>query len=363
MNNETAFLHWLFRVNNKTFFIKVIVSIITITASIVSLYSGIRSIINEGTSNYNLNATDVANTSLISICVFNLLVILYAFFRPLTSRISAKTIECKIENSFEDYSFNSKEEFRDSHKTAVSSIGVFNQYWLAMWGSWFFIYLLFIVEDLLFDKTHDEKVSDLVRIYILPYLTNLIGHFGNLMAFFCYGLFSNAYKPNTQDGQSNFKAFSFVLFLGVISLDLVARVICYLHFSPQDAATVDLVSKIICGLSGAVALALFTGKLDNSLLNVNAILLSILFFYSALQALYPIIDGAFLRFVSKDIMVHQQVMKFIILFLALTFKLFFLMIIRWLNGTNRLYFYFLFAERTRNYLEKNWSNFNRHLVQ
>ncbi|HKR10683.1 MAG TPA: serine/threonine-protein kinase [Pyrinomonadaceae bacterium] len=117
---------------------------------------------------------------------------------------------------------------------------------------------------------------------------------------------------------------------------------------------VHYIFKIVSGLGGGVAMALFVGRFQSKFLQSPPWLVSILFLYTVIQALYLFYGGE----MRKDLAGAAVVIN-----AALVLKCLLILYMFWLFQSGRLLFYLVRVRRATTQVDSEWQNFREVLQQ
>jgi serine/threonine protein kinase len=138
-----------------------------------------------------------------------------------------------------------------------------------------------------------------------------------------------------------------MIFLSVVELWLVSRV-------PQYQERIHYGFRVISGLAGGVAMALFVGRFQSKFLNSPSWLVFILFLYTVIQALFIFYGGALPGELAGAAVVMNA---------ALVLKCLLILYMFWLFQSGRLLFYLVRVRRATTQVDSEWQNFREVLQQ
>lgn len=138
-----------------------------------------------------------------------------------------------------------------------------------------------------------------------------------------------------------------MIFLLILELWLSSRL------TPHDER-VHYVFRVVSGLGGGVAMALFVGRFQSKFLNSPPWLVFILFLYTVIQALYIFYGGR-----SPEDLAGAAV----VINAALVLKCLLILYMFWLFQSGRLLFYLVRVRRATTQVDSEWQNFREVLQQ
>lgn len=138
-----------------------------------------------------------------------------------------------------------------------------------------------------------------------------------------------------------------IVMIGLLILELLLS-------SKLHQETVNSAFRVISGLAGGVAMALFVGRFQSKFLNSPPWLVSILFLYTVIQALFIYYGGKS----DEDLAGAAVVMN-----AALVLKCLLILYMFWLFESGRLLFYLVRVRRATTQVDSEWQNFREVLRQ
>jgi serine/threonine protein kinase len=134
---------------------------------------------------------------------------------------------------------------------------------------------------------------------------------------------------------------------------LVLQLVLTSRFEAQ-AESIHQFSKLISGIFGGVAMALFVGRFQSKFLKLPDRLISILYLYTVIQALFIFYGGQ---------SVKEEWWAAAVFHAALFLKCLLILYIFWLFQSGRLLFYLVRVRRASDQVDSEWRNFREVLQQ
>jgi DNA-binding winged helix-turn-helix (wHTH) protein len=262
-------------------------------------------------------------------------------FRPLSEDIANDSLKPEVKAATK---CRDKLDWEMTRDNAKEGSGIFRVCWQILLIIWVFLYALLAF------KTKDN--------YLLGLFTTFFNNLNTLLLAICFYTFNTLEKGIKELRESSFWIVGFVLIVLLALAEWVA-----LHNSSSIYGIIkpilgeemmsaeDEISwffRVISGLGGAIALALFIGRLQSKFFNPAPKFTVIFYSYIAIQPLFVFFD---------DKSVKMQFVTAIVIHIAVALKYFLFLYLFWAFETGRLLFYLVRVRQTNIEVEEEWQNF------
>lgn len=172
----------------------------------------------------------------------------------------------------------------------------------------------------------------------------LTNNLATLFLVFCFVILSvpskSPYKTHIQN-----RDIYIVLLIAITFLEITLRLI---FKENQDfVQSINKAFFMLSGILGSIATAQIAGRLDSKLIDAKHFTFVLIYFYAALQPLFPLFMNASNR--------SDQLNFIVILYLALFLKCIFFLFIYWSIHYNKLFYYFVRVNRIQSIVESSWN--------
>lgn len=191
----------------------------------------------------------------------------------------------------------------------------FKHYFLFFWCAMLLLYISFTV-------THSFNPHELTPINAsgVRFFNFALNNISMLFVFFCFLILSS--PPHDEESKKKFKRYIIQSTVGMIAFTTI-------FFFPYLTPTV---CDALSGLLNAVVLAILIARLDSKLIGLPSWLISVLYFYSALQPFFMLFER------EEN---QLQGIETAVLILVLIFKIYFFLIITYTLQTGRMLNYLI----------------------
>jgi hypothetical protein len=210
--------------------------------------------------------------------------------------------------------------------------------------AWFFLYIWALI------SLGDYKEQGSIVASVLT----LANNFNTLCIWLCFAILNE--PITTEDKTQNQKAIivkegrkwpaGFIPAIVVMIFWFILELWLTSRSTPPDE--IHYVSRVISGLGGGVAMALFVGRFQSKFLKSPTWLVFTLFLYTVIQALFIFYGGASTEAQSGAAIVMNAALVLKCLLILYTF---------WLFQSGRLLFYLVRVRRAAKQVDSEWQNF------
>jgi hypothetical protein len=167
-----------------------------------------------------------------------------------------------------------------------------------------------------------------------PFLTFALNNLSLLFVFWCFDvMYVPSYTPlSNRRHRSHVRLSSFFIAVLTLSFPLLLAVVYRNGFNKDTLTAYATVFDGVSGVLNAVVLALLIGRLDSKLIGLPSWLISLLYFYSAVQPLFAVFEQ------PGDIF---KVIQTSVLIVVFGFKIYFFLIIVYALQTGRMLNYLI----------------------
>lgn len=261
-------------------------------------------------------------------------------FRPFTNDLDTKETlqkEVKEATKHEDVS-----EWLETRRYAEDAFGYITTCWQILLVVWLALYSLLAYQVLYSEES-----------YGLKQIITIANNCNTLMLILCFSAFNRLEKIE-KESKWYLKDKKWLFGIVVIVVLAILEAICINETNQRlgknglKAEDVLWFFRVVSGLSGAIAMALFVGRLQSKFFNPPAKLIAALYSYTAIQPLFVFFDDESnsMPFITA-LVIHTALILKCILFLYLF----------WTFETGRLLFYLVRVRLTNKEVEKEWQDF------
>ncbi|MBV9928559.1 MAG: serine/threonine protein kinase [Acidobacteria bacterium] len=243
------------------------------------------------------------------------------------------------------------DDWEKARNSAEDALKHYREWFVWLLAAWFFLYLC--ASASLFDFGE--------RNYIVATVFTLGNNLNTLCIWRCFDILNEPItvghktqgrKGVTITGGRRRPQWFIPVAFGML-IWFVIELVLTSHPAPHTE-TIHLISKVISGIAGGVAMALFVGRFQSKFLNSPPWLVLILFLYTVIQALFIFYGGKSLQ---------EQVAAALVMNAALGLKCLLILYMFWLFQSGRLLFYLVRVRRASEQVDEEWKNFREVLGQ
>ncbi|MDX6612255.1 MAG: hypothetical protein QOD75_1441 [Blastocatellia bacterium] len=235
------------------------------------------------------------------------------------------------------------ERDKDDPRRALAQ---YTKYWRWLLLSWICLYAFLAVtgfKGLEVDNLINQGQRTLG--FTLSLFNTLFNNWNTLMIFLCFYVLNK----RTEDEAENRNIVDTPL-IGIFFFLVVVTLFAFLFVLPLDPALIPKGASVASGIAGAIAMALFVGRLQSKFLGPRPWLLIALYSYTAIQPLFLYLE-------------KTTVWTVLLIDLALILKCLLYLYVSWLFHSGRLLFYFVRIRRTYRAVGTQWQAFRKLLDQ
>lgn len=249
------------------------------------------------------------------------------------------------------------QEWSETRENAKDALGYITTCWQVLLVIWLALYgLLAYMACLNLEPGHFLKQTiGPESATILNQAVTVANNSNTLMLLLCFSAFNRLEKIR-KGSKWNLKDKKWLLGIIVIVLLAIVEAISINKHTGigqrlgRDLSVEEVLwfFRVVSGLSGAIAMALFVGRLQSKFFNPPAKLIAALYSYTAIQPLFVFFDS------------ESNSMPFItalVIHTALILKCFLFLYLFWTFKTGRLLFYLVRVRLTNKEIENEWDHF------
>lgn len=255
-------------------------------------------------------------------------------------------------------------EWSETRENAKDALGYITTCWQVLLVIWLALYgLLAYMACLNLENGHPLKQTLTPEwVNILKQAITIANNNNTLMLLLCFSAFNRLEKIR-KGSKWNLKDKKWLLGIIVIVLLAIVEAVCVNKYSQigqrigrNDLRVEDILwfFRVVSGISGAIAMALFVGRLQSKFFNPPAKLIGVLYAYTAIQPLFVFFDDE-----SKS----MPFITALVIHTALILKCFLFLYLFWTFKTGRLLFYLVRVRLTNKEIENEWDYFQTVLEQ
>lgn len=277
-------------------------------------------------------------------------------FRAFTDDLDTKdSIKERVKKATKHEEVREWAETRENAKDALGYITTCWQVllviWLALYGLLAYMACLNLESGHLLKQTISPQWANVLKQGI-----TIANNSNTLMLLLCFSAFNRLEKIR-KGSKWNLKDKKWLLGIVVIVVLAIAEAVCVNKYSEigqrigrSDLRAEDILwfFRVVSGISGAIAMALFVGRLQSKFFNPPAKLIAALYSYTAIQPLFVFFDDE-----SKS----MPFITALVIHTALILKCFLFLYLFWTFKTGRLLFYLVRVRLTNKEIENEWEYF------
>lgn len=258
-------------------------------------------------------------------------------FRPFSRDIASDNLKSDVGDATKS---SDKLYWESTRENARDGSAIFRACWQVLLIIWIFLYILLAI------KTKDD--------YWLGLFITFCNNLNTIVLAICFYTFNTLEKGRKELRENAFWLIGFGL---IAALALIEAASLYnsqaiagffnLIGGANNPVSKDDISwffRAISGVGGAIALALFVGRLQSKFFNPATKFIVIFYSYIAIQPLFVFFDD---RSVTTAIVIH----------IALALKYFLFLYLFWALESGRLLFYLVRVRQTNREVEEEWQKF------
>lgn len=262
-------------------------------------------------------------------------------FRPFTDDLETKDL---LKNEVMDATKHENvDEWLETRRNAEDVFGYITTYWQILLVIWLVLYGLLAYQVYYSDGS-----------YTLKQAITAVNNCNTLMLILCFFAFNRLEK--IKEKSKWYRDTKWLIGITAIVGLITVEAICVNKYAEigrrlgNDLRVEDVLwfFRVISGLSGAIAMALFIGRLQSKFFNPPAKLITALYSYTAIQPLFVFFDD------------ESKSMPFItamVIHIALILKCILCLYLFWAFETGRLLFYLVRVRLTNKEIENEWEYF------
>jgi DNA-binding winged helix-turn-helix (wHTH) protein len=235
------------------------------------------------------------------------------------------------------------EKDKDDPRRALAQ---YTRYWRWLLLSWVSLYAFLAITGFAGLEV-DSLINNGQRTlgFTLSLFNTLFNNWNTLMLILCFHVLNKQIEDETENRNK-----VDTTLIGLIFFLVVVTVFAFLFVLPIEPSLIPKGASVASGVAGAIAMALFVGRLQSKFLGPRPWLLIALYSYTAIQPLFLYLE-------------KTTVWTVLLIDLALILKCLLYLYVAWLLHSGRLLFYFVRMRRTYRAVGTQWKAFRKLLDQ
>ena len=279
--------------------------------------------------------------------LLQILFIVYAIF---TMRSHYKPIGHEKDGQIKEFiikKFGSESELgkKDGEflKNAINkNLNQFYLLWLCVWLLWFILYCI------VWGRLDNEENG------VLVILQNVMNISTSLLFLFMYRMLSKKSVKSSGGGQAQTDLGNFQWIAGAVVLTIIDILVNNLIDDKSNYEQAEFLIKFLIGLFSSIGFMAVIGRLNSKFINVPNEGLAVLYFYAAIQMLYPFEKNV----IASTFTTHTHIFTTILTSVALCCKIIFFYLMTWIFETGRLTYFIICESNLNRQEDENFNDFS-----
>lgn len=259
-------------------------------------------------------------------------------FRPFSEDTTSDMLKDEVKQATK---CKDKLDWETTRDNAKDGSGIFRFCWQVLLLVWIFMYVLLAF------KTETN--------YFLGASITGFNNLNTLLLIICFYTFNTLEKGFEEFKENSFWLFAlfFIVVLSMVEFGLLyysSEILKLMNLSPDTniKGEISWFFRVISGIGGAIALALFVGRLQSKFFNAATRFVVIFFSYIAIQPLFVFFE---------DNSIKMQFVTAIVVHIAVALKYFLFLYLFWAFESGRLLFYLVRVRQANKEVEDEWQKF------